>query len=59
MTPPRSQYPDAERDTSRGPPADGTPELNSYEIRSDRTVFTESGNADGWIATDYTVTPSA
>lgn len=34
---------------------DGTPELNLYEIHSERTVLTEPGNTDGWIATDTTV----
>jgi hypothetical protein len=29
--------------------------ISAYNSRPDRTVFTESGNPDGWIATDHTV----
>jgi hypothetical protein len=29
--------------------------ISAYSSRPDRTVFTESGNPDGWIATDATV----
>ncbi|MFC7042051.1 MULTISPECIES: hypothetical protein [Halonotius] len=38
--------PDAAADTPRVTVCNATPE---------RTVFTEDGNADGWIATDYSV----
>lgn len=31
--------------------------LSAYATSEDRTVFTESGNVDGWIATDLTVEP--
>lgn len=34
---------------------DETPQLNVREIHSERTVFTEEANTDGWIATDLTV----
>ncbi|MFB6302621.1 MAG: hypothetical protein ABEH78_07155 [Haloferacaceae archaeon] len=34
---------------------DEAPRLNAYEIHSDRTVLTEPGNTDGWIASDVTV----
>jgi hypothetical protein len=58
MTYSRSQVPDAESDGERADATDdGTPELNVYEIRSERTVFTEPDNTDGWIATDETVVP--
>lgn len=33
------------------------PPVMAHESRPGRTVFTESGNADGWIATDLTVDP--
>jgi hypothetical protein len=55
MTSSRSQRPDVGRDATGGTSGDETPELNIYEIHSDRTVFTEPGNTDGWIATDETV----
>lgn len=29
--------------------------ISAYSSRPDRTVFTESGNPDGWIATDLAV----
>lgn len=29
--------------------------IAAYTASPDRTVFTESGNSDGWIATDLTV----
>ncbi|WP_277552996.1 hypothetical protein [Halobaculum limi] len=36
-----------------------TPPLQVTALRTtpDRTVFSEDGNADGWISTDLTVTP--
>lgn len=30
-------------------------ELRSHATSPEKTVFTEPGNSDGWIATDYTV----
>jgi hypothetical protein len=30
-------------------------EVQTHESSPDRTVFTERGNTDGWIATDLTV----
>ncbi|WP_435101568.1 hypothetical protein [Halarchaeum sp. P4] len=36
---------------------DETPTVNCRAVHSDRRVFTEDGNSDGWIATDLTVTP--
>lgn len=35
-------------DTSRA-------EVSVHECSPDRTVFTEKGNSDGWIATDTTI----
>jgi len=40
-----------------GGPGDDAPHLRFYEIHSERMVFTEADNADGWIATDLTVAP--
>lgn len=31
------------------------PAVSVHKCSPDRTVFTENGNADGWIATDTTV----
>lgn len=31
------------------------PAVTAHECSSDRTVFTEDGNTDAWIATDTTV----
>ncbi|MDS0258653.1 hypothetical protein NDI56_04405 [Haloarcula sp. S1CR25-12] len=31
------------------------PTVTAHESRTDRTVFTESGNKEGWIATDLTI----
>ncbi|MFW5956560.1 MAG: hypothetical protein ACOCQY_04070 [Halorhabdus sp.] len=31
--------------------------VQSFQSSPDRTIFTEEGNPDGWIATDLTVTP--
>lgn len=60
MTTSRSQTPasDATTEPTGDDPLDETPGLNVYEIHSDRTVVTEPGNTDAWIATDTTVTPS-
>lgn len=35
------------------------PRICAYGTSEDRTVFTESGNGDGWIATDLTIEPPA
>ena len=35
--------------------SDERPTVTAHESRTDRTVFTESGNKEGWIATDLTV----
>lgn len=38
------------------PEADGDePTVTAHQSCTDRTVFTERGNKDGWIATDLTV----
>ena len=31
------------------------PTVNTHSVSTDRTVFTEEGNDDGWISTDLTV----
>jgi len=31
------------------------PDISAYSTTQTRTVFTESDNGDGWIATDLTV----
>jgi hypothetical protein len=31
--------------------------VSALRTSPDRVVFTENGNADGWIATDHTVEP--
>ncbi|WP_096388972.1 DUF7331 family protein [Halopenitus persicus] len=58
MTTSRSQTPasDARTEPTGDESPDETPELNVYEIHSERTVLTEPGNTDAWIATDTTVT---
>ncbi|ELZ29897.1 hypothetical protein C474_12711 [Halogeometricum pallidum JCM 14848] len=35
-----------------------TPQVSVCESRPGRSVFLESGNADGWIATDLSVSVS-
>lgn len=32
------------------------PDISAYSTTETKTVFTESDNGDGWIATDLTVT---
>lgn len=34
---------------------DDRPTVTAHASRSDRTVFTEKGNSEAWIATDLTV----
>lgn len=48
---------EAENNPVGDAPVDESPELNAYDINADRTVFTEPGNTDGWIASDSTMTP--
>lgn len=36
-------------------PEDPDFSISACRTSPDRTVFTECGNSDGWIATDYTV----
>ncbi|WP_424018917.1 DUF7331 family protein [Halorientalis pallida] len=36
-------------------PEDDAPVIKSHRATDERTVFTEDGNTDGWIATDLTV----
>lgn len=37
------------------PDSEDHPDVTAHECSGERTVFTESGNNDGWIATDLTV----
>ncbi|GGL56157.1 hypothetical protein [Halocalculus aciditolerans] len=55
----RTAHPDdPENDDARpNPDATDSPTVYCREIHTDRAVFTEDGNGDGWIATDLTVTP--
>jgi len=34
------------------------PLVEAHSSTGERTVFTEEGNSDGWIATDLTVEPN-
>ncbi|WP_436924607.1 hypothetical protein [Halosimplex amylolyticum] len=36
-------------------PAVDCPDISAYSTTETKTVFTESDNGDGWIATDLTV----
>ncbi|MEF8814451.1 MAG: hypothetical protein V5A55_11620 [Halovenus sp.] len=36
------------------PPAEPAREICAHQCSPDKTVFTEAGNTDGWIATDHT-----
>lgn len=36
---------------------EAAPLVSALQATPDRTVFTEDGNSDGWIATDLTVEP--
>lgn len=47
---------DGEGDAPRVP-AEAGPTISAYSTTQERFVFTESGNGDGWIATDLTVEP--
>lgn len=38
-----------------GASVDGEPTIAVHGTSPDRAVFTESGNPDGWIATDLTL----
>lgn len=40
---------------SGGSPVSEIPSVWALRASSDRTVFTEDGNEDGWIATDLVV----
>lgn len=42
----------------REAPSEDSPMVEACETSPGRVVFTESGNTDGWIATDLTVTLS-
>ena len=42
-------------DVPPGRDADPATDVTALRTCPDRTVFSESGNADGWISTDVTV----
>lgn len=42
-------------DATAEPEADASPEISLCETRPGKSVFLESGNTDGWIASDLTV----
>jgi len=42
-------------DLAESPTAEDGPAVAALCTSPDRTVFTEDGNADGWISTDVTV----
>ena len=52
------EYTDATESTTTPETADDTPCVSVCNATPERTVFTEEGNKDGWIATDYSVTAS-
>lgn len=59
MTTSRSRPSDAEAENEpvADAMADETPDLNVYDLNADRTILTEPGNTDGWIASDTMVSP--
>jgi hypothetical protein len=42
-------------ESSSEPERDDSPEISLCESRPGKSVFLESGNTDGWIASDLTV----
>jgi hypothetical protein len=46
--------PVSDRENARNIPVDETT-VSAHQSSPDRTVFTEDGNSDAWIATDLTV----
>jgi len=48
----------SESDDEGEPALPETPKVSVCESRPGRTVFLESGNTDGWIASDLTVEPT-
>ncbi|MFQ3475476.1 hypothetical protein HKK80_04335 [Halonotius sp. F2-221B] len=46
---------DAPGSTTTAETPDDTPQVSVCNATPDRTVFTEEGNEDGWIATDCSV----
>ncbi len=45
----------ADEAESAAEPEDDAPLIKSHRATDERTVFTEDGNTDGWIATNLTV----
>lgn len=50
-----SSTPDTVDRAEDGEDVADTPDITSLRATDERTVFTERGNTDGWIATDLTV----
>lgn len=46
---------DARPSESADEPEAECPDISAYSTTETKTVFTESDNGDGWIATDLTV----
>jgi len=42
-------------DADVDPDAEEAPTVSAHRTSPDRTVFTENGNCDGWIASDLVV----
>ncbi|GGN08438.1 hypothetical protein [Halarchaeum nitratireducens] len=53
----RSDDPDGRSRTDES--ENEAPTVNCRELHSERRVFTEDGNSEGWISTDFTVVPEA
>lgn len=49
---------DGSRADGESAPDEDQPLVKALSTSEERTVFTESGNDDGWIATDLTVEPT-
>ena len=45
-------------DGTEAPTDEDRPLVRAHQTSEERTVFTEPGNGDGWIATDLTVEPT-
>ena len=55
MSPPASSDAVPDPESTEQHPEPTEQRISAYSSRPDRTVFTESGNPDGWIATDLAV----
>ncbi|WP_123538371.1 hypothetical protein [Halosimplex salinum] len=55
MTTGTQSHTDADSDAGPEPTADDRPAISACESCPGRSVFIESGNTDGWIASDETL----